>query len=77
MLSVEVRRSLFVTFQLLTNIISGLSEADIRRQLVEEEEHAVKTGQRTMVHDISAISMLIIGLDLEEQQYEPIFFCYP
>ena len=61
------------TVGLLIASISGLSEAEIRRQLVEEEERAVKSGARTMVHNISAISMLIIGLDLEEQQWVLVF----
>ena len=45
-----------------------LSEAEIRRQLTEEEEKAVREGRDVMVHDVSAVSMLLVGLDLEEQQ---------
>lgn len=46
----------------------GLTEAEIRHQLTEEEERTVREGSQTMIHDVSAISMLIIGLDLEDQQ---------
>ncbi|KAK7675926.1 hypothetical protein QCA50_021145 [Cerrena zonata] len=46
----------------------GMTEVEIRCQLTEEEERAVSEGRQTMIHDVSAVSMLIIGLDLEDQQ---------
>ena len=46
----------------------GLSEAQVRRTLAEEEEEQVRLGQKTSLHDVSLPSFLTIGLELEEQQ---------
>ena len=45
-----------------------LSEAQVRRVLAEEEEESVRTGKKAALHDVSMLSCLTIGLELEEQQ---------
>lgn len=45
-----------------------LTEPQVRCQLAEEEEEAVRTGKKTSLHDVSQASFLHIGLELEEQQ---------
>ena len=47
----------------------GLTESDVRKQLAQEEEERVRTGQKTTLHDVSPASFLSIGLELEAQQY--------
>ncbi|KAJ7610369.1 hypothetical protein FB45DRAFT_1037941 [Roridomyces roridus] len=45
----------------------GLSEAEVRKRLEEEEEREEKAGQPRM-HEVSPSAFINLGLDLEEQQ---------
>lgn len=48
--------------------VAGTSTAEVRLELAKEEAADVERGNRT-IHNISAGRWLIMGLDLEEQQY--------
>lgn len=48
--------------------ISGISEADVRRQLAEEASQAADEGE-PLLHEVDPSAMLIMLLDTEEQQY--------
>lgn len=47
--------------------VDGLTEADIRLQLAEEDDRAVDDGQLSL-HEVTPAAMLIEMLDIEEQQ---------
>lgn len=47
--------------------LTGLSEADIKLQLAEEEDTA-KNDEAFTTHDVSPLAMFIKLLELEDQQ---------
>ena len=53
--------------QVLTYAVPGMSEADIRLQLMEEEDRAVEEGD-VPLHRVSPAGMIIELLEIEDQQ---------
>ena len=53
--------------ELSFTLSAGLSEAEIRVQLAQEDEEEVKNGNITL-HEVTPAAMLAMLLDLEEQQ---------
>lgn len=47
--------------------ILGLTEADIRLQLAEEDDKAIENGE-TMLHEVTPAAMLVEMLEVEDQQ---------
>jgi hypothetical protein len=52
----------------LTELLDGVSEAEVRRQLRKDDTEAASKGEET-VHETSPTGFLTLGLELEELQY--------
>lgn len=54
-------------FSLLT-WATGLTEAKVQKELAEEEERRLAAGGIAL-HETTALSFLVLGMELEESQY--------
>ena len=54
----------------LTDERAAITISDIRRELAAEEAAGALRGE-TQLHEVSASTFLMTGIELEEQQYVP------
>ena len=61
--------SAYDLLSLISCLLLGPTESDVRRKLAEEEQAASAAPGYIAQHEVSVLGFITMGLDIEDQQY--------